>query len=42
VSILGCIATLERCGLYATEYTDGVAWSVGRSVYHDREPCKYG
>jgi len=22
--------------------TDGVAWSVGRSVCHDREPCKNG
>jgi len=21
--------------------TNGVAWSVCRSVYHDREPCKY-
>jgi len=20
--------------------TDGVAWSLGRSVCHDREPCK--
>jgi len=22
--------------------TDGVAWSVGLSVCHDREPCKNG
>jgi len=22
--------------------TDGVAWSVSRSVCHDREPCKNG